>query len=232
MSDRWTDRLSEYLDDELALDERAALETHLAGCAECAATLEELGAVKMQAAVLGDRAPETDLWPGIAARLKPRAELAGAASEGQVIELAERRLPARRRFTFTLPQLAAAAVVFILLGGAGVWAAVNGLRGGAQPTMSAAVATSGPAGSIQFASYDATVRNLEQELDARRPQLDTVTVRVVEENLKIIDRAIADARAALAADPSSAYLTTSLARAMQQKVDLLRRATALAGTTS
>jgi anti-sigma factor RsiW len=232
VSDRWTDRLSEYLDDELAPDERMALEAHLASCAECAATLEELRAVMTQASALGHRAPETDLWPGIAARLRPRAELSGPEGGTEVIELAERRRRVGRRFAFTVPQLAAAAVVLMLLTGAGVWAALNGLHGSAAPMAAAPAATAGSSGSIQFASYDATVRSLEQELAARRPQLDTVTVRVVEENLKIIDRAIADARAALAADPSSAYLSTSLARAMQQKVDLLRRATALAGTTS
>jgi anti-sigma factor RsiW len=231
VSDRWTNRLSEYLDDELAPDERAALEEHLAGCATCAATLDELGAVKAEAAGLGDRAPETDLWPGIAARLRPRAQLAGSHDEAGVIELA-RRAPARRRFAFTVPQLAAAAVVLMLLSGAGVWAAVNGLRGRVTPMASAPAAMVTATGSIQFASYDETVRSLERELAARRPQLDTVTVRVVEENLRIIDRAIADARAALAADPSSTYLSTSLARVMQQKVDLLRRATSLAGTTS
>src|SRR3989442_1052029 len=42
MKDTWTDRLSEYLDGTLAVGERAALEAHLAGCAVCAATLEEL----------------------------------------------------------------------------------------------------------------------------------------------------------------------------------------------
>jgi len=42
MSDVWTDRLSEYLDDELPPGERAALEGHLAQCAECSATLADL----------------------------------------------------------------------------------------------------------------------------------------------------------------------------------------------
>ncbi len=232
MSDRWTDRLSEYLDDELRPEERAALEAHLADCAECAATLEELRAVVLRASALGDRPPQTDLWPGIAARLRPQAELASGRADGTVIQLAERRVPVRRRFAFTLPQLAAAAVVLMLLTGSGVWAALNGIGRGRPPVATASVANAAPAGSIRFASYNATVRSLEQELNARRPQLDSVTVRVVEENLKIIDRAIADSRAALAADPSSTYLSTSLARAMQQKVDLLRRATALAGTTS
>ncbi|HKJ92254.1 MAG TPA: zf-HC2 domain-containing protein [Longimicrobiales bacterium] len=232
MSDRWTDRLSEYVDGELAPEERAALERHLAGCGECTATLAELRAVLARAAALEDRAPDVDLWPGIAARLEPRAVLTRADTGGSVIDMAQRRPAARRRFAFTLPQLAAAAVVLMLLTGVGVWAAVTGLRQPAVPVASAAAAPIAPGGAVQFASYEATVRGLERELEARRSQLDTVTVRVVEENLKIIDRAIADARAALAADPSSAYLSTSLARAMQQKVDLLRRATALAGTTS
>ena len=42
MSDVWTDRLSEYLDDELPPGERVALEGHLAQCAECSATLADL----------------------------------------------------------------------------------------------------------------------------------------------------------------------------------------------
>src|SRR6185369_9615038 len=42
MSDVWTDRLSEYLDDELPPRERATLEVHLAQCAECSATLADL----------------------------------------------------------------------------------------------------------------------------------------------------------------------------------------------
>ena len=42
MSDVWTDRLSEYLDDELPPRERAELERHLLGCAECSGTLAEL----------------------------------------------------------------------------------------------------------------------------------------------------------------------------------------------
>ena len=39
MSDQWTDRLSEYLDDELPPDERAALEAHLRQCVACGAVL-------------------------------------------------------------------------------------------------------------------------------------------------------------------------------------------------
>ena len=43
MHDTWNDRLSEYLDGELEPRERAALETHLAGCVECRADLRIFG---------------------------------------------------------------------------------------------------------------------------------------------------------------------------------------------
>ena len=42
MHEEWTDKLSEYLDDELPAGERAALERHLAGCASCLAVLNDL----------------------------------------------------------------------------------------------------------------------------------------------------------------------------------------------
>ena len=86
--DQWTDKLSDYIDDELAPDERAALEAHLATCRECSATLDELRAVVARAGALLPRPPEADLWPGIAPRLErtgtvvpfqPRADRRGAS---------------------------------------------------------------------------------------------------------------------------------------------------------
>ena len=55
-------------------------------------------------------------------------------------------------------------------------------------------------------------------------QLDPETVRVVEENLQVIDDAIAEARAALARDPANGYLFRHLDQTLTRKVDLLRRA--------
>lgn len=76
--------------------------------------------------------------------------------------------------------------------------------------------------------YDAAIAELQTSLDQRRSTLDSSTVKIVEQNLAIIDKAIADARAALAADPSSRYLNTYLASTMRRKVDFLRRVNSLA----
>ena len=64
-----TERLSEYLDDELAPDARRDVDLHLASCAECRTVLSELALVKDTAAELagGEVIPDRDLWPGITA---------------------------------------------------------------------------------------------------------------------------------------------------------------------
>ena len=55
-------------------------------------------------------------------------------------------------------------------------------------------------------------------------------MRKVEEKMALIDTAIDEARQALAADPSNAYLNRYLAGTMRRKLDLLRRTAALTET--
>ncbi len=75
MSGHERERLSAYLDGELAPGERAAVEAHLAACPECTAFLAELAAVDEAAAALPVEAPEGyfDTFPArVRARLQPR----------------------------------------------------------------------------------------------------------------------------------------------------------------
>ena len=226
MTDRWTDRLSEYLDGDLAAKERRELEAHLTECGECRTTLGELRLVVQRAHGMVDRPVSADLWPGIAARI--------GASGAPVVDLAAVR--ARRRVSLSIPQFAAAAVL-LLAAGAGAAAIAS------RPTATTpAVAIDGAAGSpliVQAGlpgpaeqSYDAAVRDLESALDAGRSQLSPKTIIVLERNLARIDQAIAEARTALEADPANAYLSAHLATTMQQKLALLRQATVLANPAS
>jgi anti-sigma factor RsiW len=216
MHDSWQDRLSEYVDDELNADDRSALESHLTECARCRASVAELRQVVQRAGALADRAPDRDLWPDIAGRLE-RA--------GSVVDIASRR-PAPRRVSFSVPQLVAAAVVLMAVSAGAVWLTMTSRSGpgeggapGAGPAM-VAMAASAP-------EYDAAIAELEQELAARRSRLDSGTVAVLEENLRIIDDAIEEARRALERDPGNTYLNQHLAQTMWGKVRLLRRATGL-----
>jgi len=66
------------------------------------------------------------------------------------------------------------------------------------------------------------IGQLQDLLRQRRNQLDPSTVQVVEDNLYLIDVAVKQARAALARDPASGFLTEKLDNALQKKVELLR----------
>jgi anti-sigma factor RsiW len=227
MSDQWMDRLSDYLDGELPDGERIALEAHLQGCGECSAILADLRQVVARARILENESPRRDLWPGIAQRI-------GATSgERETADLASRRAAARR-WSFSLPQLAAAGIALMAVSGGTVWL----LRSPAQQSVAPSVATepSGDPRAINAAvnprgtasqSYATAVADLEQVLASGRGQLDTTTIRVIEQNLAAIDRAIAQAQRALDADPANLYLNTHLAETMRRKLDLLRQAAAL-----
>jgi anti-sigma factor RsiW len=226
MTDSWSDRLSDYLDGDLPDNERVALEAHLDGCAECTAVLDDLRRVVQRARSLSPAAPPVDLWPAIARRIG-----ASVSREPEVIELSSRRKPGRR-WAFSLPQLAAAGIALMTLSGGAVWMLSSSAR---TPT----VATVKPAPTVEpraitigekrsaSQSYAAAVADLERVLAEGRGRLDTTTVRVIEQNLAAIDRAIAEAQRALDADSANLYLNTHLAETMRRKLDLLRQAASL-----
>jgi hypothetical protein len=221
MSDQWTDRLSEYLDGELKGAERAFLESHLERCEDCQETLAGLRRVVMRARSLEDRPPATDLWGGIAERIGAPPRVSAT--------------PIRRRFTFSFPQLLAAGIALAVLSASGAWLLHPVVRPVALQPMPGAPGdlTVTPVGAPSASrSYDAAVNDLERILAEGRGRLDTATVRVLEQNLAIIDRAIADARRAVAADSANVYLNTHLAETMRRKVDLLRQAAALVAAVS
>ena len=223
MTDQWTDRLSEYVDGELDTATTAAIEAHLRGCAACAGTVSELRSVMTRARGLVDRQPDRDLWPGIARRL-------GQPSGVTSLSLWKRMR--RRRVSVSVPQLAAAGVALLLVSTGALWL---GLTSGGTPSVAPlpapglVVAT--PVAGV-LSEFQPVVSELEQVLATRRDRLDTTTVRVIEESLETIDRAIADAVAALEQDPANPYLSGHLTSTMRRKIEVLEHAVSLAATAS
>ena len=215
MNDMWTNRLSEYIDGELDSAETKALEEHLATCGQCYAIVSELRQVVARAKSLEDAPPANDLWVRIHAGIARPPSL----RSGQAIR------QSARRFSFSVPQLLAASIALVLLSGGGAWLA---LHSPSVTPMPSPVATSTARPRVTpVAAWtgrtDAAIVDLQTVLAQNESRLDTATVRVVRQNLAIIDRAIAEARIALQKDPSNSYLNLHLADTMRRKVDLLRR---------
>ena len=76
-------------------------------------------------------------------------------------------------------------------------------------------------------TYDSEINTLNDALEARRGQLNPATVAVIEQNLRVIDNAIEQSRAALARDPANTLLNDQLDRTLAKKTGLLRAAALL-----
>jgi hypothetical protein len=175
--------------------------------------------LEMAVARLRDAAPAADLWPGIEARLAPASG-------------------APRLVSFTLPQLAMAASLLIAVSAGVSWLALGptpeagstepAIRAMAEPRES--VRPDVERATFADAHYDAAVTDLERILREESQRLDPQTVMVIERNLRAIDEAIRESRAALEADPANTYLNSHLADARRRKLELLRRAAGLSTT--
>lgn len=228
MSEHLNEQLSALADGELEGEALVAAESHILACDACRAALDDLRALKRRAAALDDREPATDLWAGIHQRL---------TGEHAVVAIEQAR-SRRRRFAFSVPQLAAAAIAIMMISGGAVTlmmkqapASVAAEGTAVQPGVDASpVVTArlvGSAAAPGLATYDVAIRELELALTLRRTRLDTATVRVLEQSMRLIDLAITQAREALSRDPNNFYLNSHLQNALGRKLDLLRHVATL-----
>ena len=136
---------------------------------------------------------------------------------------------------WAMPRRFAAAAALLLAGAlAGAGAVLLRQRGPA-PGVALDAPMTGPTPAegqamrawAEFAAYDRAATDLALLLEQRRVTLRPATVAVIERSLAQIDSAMADVRAALARDPASRTLTDVMRRLYDQKLDLLKRSTAL-----
>jgi hypothetical protein len=133
--------------------------------------------------------------------------------------------------SFSAPQLAAASVVLVVASAALTWWVGPGVasRGVASPLpqsegQTAFVADPG-APAPELASE---LEVLEQALEGAWGRLEPNTVRILEKNLGVIERAIEESVRALAVDPGNEFLLDHLDRAYREKATYLREAADIA----
>jgi anti-sigma-K factor RskA len=202
--------LSAYADGELKAPALTRVEQHLATCSPCAAALARLrAAVAAAGALPRGMEPPPEVWGAI------RSRLADARSA-----------PNRPVRWWHNGWLAAAAAVMLVVATALLVPRGAGRAKGAKVGV--------PQTPVVLASveknYAPTITELRETLNSQRAVLSPNTVKTLDRSLAVIDSAIAEASAALVADPASAALADMLAAYYERKVGFLKRATNLSSS--
>ncbi len=210
-------RLSAYLDDELDASTRLAVAGHVESCEGCRGLLGDLARVKAAVAALpAEVAPERDLWPSVAAAIAARKALPF-----------ERPQWPSRIWQWAVPLAAAAMLVVVTASVTSrLTTRVASRQVAAVSTAPEGVRRAGLESAMVTASFAAARRDLSKALETNRASLDPTTVKVVEDNVRIIDNAVRRIEAALARDPGNPGLQRLLLTAYRQELDLLRAANA------
>jgi hypothetical protein len=240
--------LSDYVDGALPETRMSAIRAHLADCEHCRREEAALRELLSAARELPESVqPQRDLWPGIASRLEP----ADATPESDPARGILAWLRPRGR-GFGLVAAAALLLIVALIvgrrgpgnGDAGRLAASGEHESVPQTTGEATVAglPAGEEGATTAAPIDPVVLGTIAVLDAecREGDMQLAVVqaqagatsgpsglRKIVEGLGVIDRAIAEAKAAWAADPHSPHLARMVMAAYRAKASLQRQAAQL-----
>jgi len=232
------------MEGDLSPAEQAAAEEHLADCAPCAEVLAELRAIASEAATMPALEPSRDLWSGIESRIAtPVTQFGGSPA-------AVKRAP-RRQWQYAIAAAAliaaSAGTTYLIVARHGATVApVITVATQAPVLHNDSTATPAPGTTVtprvtpapvpppnaQLVArkkdmsgarvYDLEISLLDSMVRTRRESLDPKTVAIIEQNLRIIDKAITESRAALAKDPRSPLLSNQLDNVLGSKVELLR----------
>ena len=216
------EELNDFVDGLLDRKASAAVSAHLADCKLCRSEHDELTSLLSAASATRLSVdPGEDLWADVKQVIDGRKEVAlrGTGSA-----------PVKLRIQVSPVFLAAAAIILIIVS-SGITAVM--LRSPSTTIVEAPRAVPEQGGVLPVVvqatedEYARTIADLRLAVDAQRANLSPETIRTVDRSLAVVDGAIAEARAALIADPNNRTLVDLLASSYQRKLDLLRRTSEL-----
>ena len=220
------DRLNDLADGALDADPRAQAERHLAVCETCRAEVESIRALRARLQALPQAIePPRDLRPVIRAAIDaavPSADPSAGPPPRPVPRWRDRAIASMRW------PLAAAALLLVAVTAAITFALTR--RRAAAPAVAYSVYAPAFASVLAIAErYDRATTELQRIVDEQRTHLSPATIRILEDNLRILDRAVSESKAALEGDPGNAALSAMLISAYEKKLGVLRSATTTMG---
>lgn len=200
-------------DGTLASERMRKASAHVAACDECAADVARLRTVVRHAR----EAPlplesEEDLWASVRSRIE----------QSKVVRLAPSAAPhaiAQRRPWLAIASIMVAAMLLLaVLAQMQRWRPADAANARAAPDVTFAKL----ADSSRM--YEAEAKRMLDELEMQRAMMPPSTSASLDADLRVIDRSIAELKAALARDPHNLALQQLLAASYREKVELLTRA--------
>ena len=224
-----TPRMHDLVDGLLPASEVEDAKAHVEECGACREEYARLSEVvaTLRSLPRSAEAP-AGLWAGIEGRLGEADLGETLPPEAPVAEVVP--LPVAHStegsLSFSVPQLAAAAVVISVLSAGTVWMALSGGQNLPAPVSVAETHQESAAQSVSLDAqkYDVPIAELEEILDRGRALLSRETLLTLETSLRTIDEAIAEVRTALERDPASELLTRILVNHQRTKLRVLRQA--------
>jgi hypothetical protein len=210
-------QLSAFVDGQLGDADRATVDAHVVTCAHCAALVRDLERIRDAARTLAPIDPPPHLWLELAGRI--RLDAGGPAVAAA---------PARAGHVWQWVGLAAA-LVLVTLGAYGVRVFERHAAERAASNTTAAASVEAFASELEQATshYQKAIADLETITKTETTAIDPTVSATLQKNLTMIDSAIAESQAAVAANPESAPAKTSLLDALQRKVTVLQETVAL-----
>lgn len=221
---RYREAIHELVDGTLGPVRRAELQTHLDRCDACRALAADLQKIRQAAASLDTVQPRDHVWLQIAARLR---------QEGRVTDTGVTR-PRH------MAMLALAATLLLAVAGSLYMIRTAPLSApGAMEESTPGTPAQGNAATVNAVQsitddltvaeqhYQSAITKLQAVAKTDDGAFDPETAAVLEKNLQVIDRAIAESRTALKSEPQSTPARDSLFEALRQKVVLLQNTIAL-----
>jgi hypothetical protein len=231
----------DLLEGTLSPRELERMDAHRLDCDECDALAADLVDIKTKAANLPTLSASRDLWGGIASRIEaevvefPRTPLPGEVAAIVPVPVPAEPLSINRSALSRGPRRAwtmAAAATVLMAATAGITWSVAVRNAPEAATLAESLSTPRVMEGItearavsrtsMQAAYDKEIADLRKIVDENKADLDSATAAVLERNLKVIDDAIAECKAALTASPGSAFLLDRLNDAYSTKLRTLR----------
>ena len=209
-----------YADGELDATTRETHTDHLATCSACANRLAKLEGLLEQAERMPvGIAPPEDLWPDLRRRIE----------DEKLVALTTPTAPPSPPW-WTRPWSAAVAAAMLVLATAGATAWLLAPDGGEiQPGVGTIQISlpenTPPQVAILITDYERMTHLLAEEFASKRDLLPPDAAQTVDDNLRIIDEALAELRQVLLSQPENKTVFELLTTAYRQKVSVLEHAT-------